>query len=247
MPNEIGPRSLLWLFPSQEHRLVYRTADVSYYVAVFKPCLIRACCHLPRYAELAQREAHEVHQAILDPGTFAFIRTTMDSLMEEAPDVDLLNRETGFGVGSDFRFRHGDPDFLNAGLHFLLITCWRHHIRLRRKHHPAMLHPAVSRALDLLCGSAEASELDLVRLARLSGASPAHLSRLFKKQVGVSISHYRNSVRLGRFLQRMQAQPRPTLMQAMVEAGFGSYAQFHRVYCDSFGEAPGRSLRSRFT
>ena len=37
-------RSLLWLFPEQEHRLVDRTDDARYYVAVFKPGMISAAC-----------------------------------------------------------------------------------------------------------------------------------------------------------------------------------------------------------
>jgi len=39
-----GKRSLLWMFPAQEHQLVDRTGDAQYYVAVFKPELLRAAC-----------------------------------------------------------------------------------------------------------------------------------------------------------------------------------------------------------
>ena len=36
---------LFWLFPGQPHRVVHRSADAQYHVAVFKPSLIRSCCH----------------------------------------------------------------------------------------------------------------------------------------------------------------------------------------------------------
>ena len=41
-----GPRSLLWMFPAHEHQLVDRTNDAQYYVAVFKPDLIRRSYHV---------------------------------------------------------------------------------------------------------------------------------------------------------------------------------------------------------
>src|SRR5688572_17334003 len=34
-----GQRSLLWMYPAQEHQMVDRTDDAEYYVAVFKPQL----------------------------------------------------------------------------------------------------------------------------------------------------------------------------------------------------------------
>jgi gentisate 1,2-dioxygenase len=40
-------RTLLWLFPAQEHHLVDQTSDAQYYVAVFKPSLIARSCRTP--------------------------------------------------------------------------------------------------------------------------------------------------------------------------------------------------------
>jgi len=241
---EFGPRSLLWLFPAQEHRLVDRTVDAGYYVAVFKPELIRTFCADARYAQLRRRDTTGVIRSTLDPATFTMLRGIMDSLMADSLDPDLLNREAGFGISPDFRFHHGDPALLNAGLRLLLLMCWRVQMKLMRPDTTPALHPAVQRALEIL-GDPELEEgRDLHRLGRACYSSPAHLSRLFKSQMGVTLNRYRNSARLGRFQEILRENPRTTLIEAMLESGFGSYAQFHKVYRQTFGESPGRSLRS---
>ncbi len=60
----------------------------------------------------------------------------------------------------------------------------------------AALHPVVHRALKLL--SEGDCERDLGELAKTCGASAAHLSRTFHRQIGVPLSRYRNSLRLAR-------------------------------------------------
>jgi AraC-like DNA-binding protein len=62
------------------------------------------------------------------------------------------------------------------------------------------------------------------------------------RQMGVSISRYRNSVRLGRFLQHFRGPEKRTITEAVYEAGFGSYAQFHRVFTQVYGRGPRESL-----
>lgn len=242
---EFGPRSLVWFFPTQEHRLVDRTADAGYYVAVFKPELIAACCRDARYAALKRRNVRVMTRTTLDPATFSLLRGTMDSVMAESLDPDVLNREAGFGVHSDFRFQHGDPDILNAGLRLLLLLSWREQTQLIKPDNTPTLHSSVARALDILGQPELESGKSLETLAKACGASPSHLSRLFKSQMGVSLNRYRNSARLGRFLEILRAKPHITLLEAMLESGFGSYAQFHKIYRQAYGESPGRSLRNR--
>jgi hypothetical protein len=71
-----------------------------------------------------------------------------------------------------------------------------------------------------------------------SGVSPSHLSRLFKAQTGVSISRFRNQQRLQRFQLLYGHGRRTTALAAAVEAGFGSYAQLHRVFRELTGRSP---------
>jgi AraC-like DNA-binding protein len=234
----------LWLFPSQEHQLVDRTKDAQNYVAVFKPGLIARSCRGIAYEGLKLDRAgvDGVLHTVLPPETFDLARKTMDGMMEGALDPDVLNREAGFGVSSNFHYEHGDPDGLNAGLHHLLLLCWRWQRAGKALDGAVALHPAVGRALELL--SAGDEKLDLSLLARRCGASEAHLSRMFARQIGVPISRYRNSVRLGRFLERYHQPEQKTITEAVYAAGFGSYAQFHRVFTQAYGRGPRDCLRA---
>jgi AraC-like DNA-binding protein len=238
-------RSLLWLFPEQEHQLVARSDSAQFYVAVFKPSLIARSCHTAIYEGLKHdnNERGGVVNTILEPNSFDLVRKTMDSLMEGSLDPDLLNREAGFGVGSDFSFEHSDPDGLNAGLHHLLLLCWRSQRAGKVFGQSVALHPIVRRALKLL-GESE-GEQSLSELARACGASEAHLSRTFRNQVGVPLSRYRNSMRLSRFWEEYRRTDQTTLAEAVYAAGFGSYAQFYKIFTLAYGCGPRACLTDR--
>lgn len=235
--------ALLWMFPAQEHQLVDRTDDAQYYVAVFKPELIARSCRGPLYEGLRREtvEGGGVLHALLPPDAFDLVRRTMDALMEGSLDPDLLNREGGFGVtSSDFHFEHGDPDGLNAGLHHLLLLGWRYQSTAPVAGRAVPLHPAVRRAIELL--STGEWDADLGRLARRCGVSEAYLSRVFGRQVGVPLSRYRNSLRLARFWEHYRRPPQKTVAEAVYAAGFGSYAQFYKVFSQAYGCGPREGL-----
>jgi AraC-like DNA-binding protein len=235
-------RTLLWLFPAQEHQLVDRSDDAQIYVAVFKPSLIARSCRTPIYEGL-KRDNHEqggVLNTLLDPQSFDLIKRTMDSLMEGSLDPDVLNQQGGYGVGTDFTFEHDDPDGLNAGLHHLLLRCWRSQLSGEKPGKPVALHPAVRRALHLL--SEGHWEESLGALAKACGVSEAYLSRTFRRQLGIPLSRYRNSLRLSRFWENYRQPEQKTLTQAVYAAGFGSYAQFYKIFTQAYGRGPRASL-----
>ena len=236
------PRAMLWLFPEQEHQLIDRSDDAQNYVVVFRPSLITRSCRTPAYAGL--KETHYgpngVLNTVLKPDSFDLIRKIMDSLMQGSLDADLLNREAGFGVRPEFSFEHGDPDGLNAGLHHLLLLCWRTQQSGKVLGDAVLLHPAVDRAIKLLSGGDWSH--DLARLARACGVSESHLSRLFHRQIGVSLTRYRNSLRLSRFWEEYRQPTQRNLAEAVYAAGFGSYAQFYKVFVQAYGRGPRASL-----
>lgn len=234
--------SLLWMFPAQEHQLVDRTDDAEYYVAVFKPALIAGACRSPAYARLRRKTNRDdsVLHTSLEPESFDLVRKTMDVIMEGSLDPDLLNREAGFGVGSNFRFEHGDPDGLNAGLRHLLLLCWRCQQVGKALSLPVTLHPGVQKALEFLRESDGGTRL--ADIARRCGTSESYLSRVFARQTGVPITRYRNSVRLARFWSVFRTPPQKTVTEAVYAAGFGSYAQFYKVYVQAYGRGPRASL-----
>lgn len=76
---------------------------------------------------------------------------------------------------------------------------------------------------------------DLVFLSQQVGLSPHRLSRLFKQQIEMSLTDFRNNYRLERFLERYEYGQTITMLDAAMQSGFGSYAQFYRVFRQIMG------------
>ncbi|HEY4160387.1 MAG TPA: AraC family transcriptional regulator [Polyangiaceae bacterium] len=74
-------------------------------------------------------------------------------------------------------------------------------------------------------------------LAQRLKVSTRQLNRAFKRDSSTSLVEYRNQLRLARFLERIDADAH-NLLDAALDAGFGSYAQFHRVFRARFGRGP---------
>ena len=237
-----GARTLLWLFPTQEHQLVDRSNDAQYYVAVFKPGLIARSCLSGKYNGLKRKKAEgdRVLHTVLDPENFVFFRQLMERIMPGSLDPDILNREAGFGVRSDFRFQHSDPDGLNAGLQLLMLLGWQFQQAGRIQHQAVSLHPSVSKAIEILSDDDWNGTLE--QLARECGLSKTHFSRMFILQVGVPVSRYRNSLRLSRFWSHYRQPNQKTVTEAMYAAGFGSYAQFYKIFAEVYGCGPRAGL-----
>lgn len=89
------------------------------------------------------------------------------------------------------------------------------------------MHAAIPRTIALLRKN---QGQDLTTLAHDTGISPGQLSRFFKRQVGMSITDYRNRLRLDTFMERWEAEPGGVMFELAKESGFGSYAQFSRVF-----------------
>jgi transcriptional regulator GlxA family with amidase domain len=68
--------------------------------------------------------------------------------------------------------------------------------------------------------------------------TPARLARVFKTEMGMSLVAYRNRMRLDRFDRLLDSGGGSNLLEAALAAGFGSYAQFHRVFRAVHGIAP---------
>lgn len=197
---ELGPGTLTWLFPAQDHVLVDQSADHELRWAVFTPELVRRVATTPE----------------------------MRLLLEADPAGQFSRQVSGHQrLTSLFdEIRDGDRTVANTGLAHLLALAWRRFVDSEDVVAGTDLHPAVRTAVHLLRTDPDAG--DLTRLARTAGLSASHLSRLFKAQVGVPLSRYRNQQRLHRF--HAIHGPHTTAMSAALAAGFGSYAQFYRVY-----------------
>ena len=70
------------------------------------------------------------------------------------------------------------------------------------------------------------------------------LAKHFREQVGAPLVEYRNRVRVERFLGLVE-RGGGNLLEAALGAGFGSYAQFHRVFRHLLGVTPKEYVTGR--
>ncbi len=139
----------------------------------------------------------------------------------------------------------GSIELLNSGLAFCLELIEKLTLEAKRSEIGPRVHPAVQSAARRL---RQDPELALAQLARSVQMSEGRLGRLFKSQMGVSLSRYRNRIRLER-ARRCLGEPQLNVLQIALESGFGSYAQFYRVFREETGLSPAvarRELRALY-
>ncbi len=209
----LQPRTLLWLFPGQPHALLEVSNDFHMLGAVFRRRVVREACREKRYVTL--REA--------DPG--------LDWLRRLAPDETRR-----LGRLMEELAEAGNSSLFNATMRYLLLTSLEAFQTAETVTGRNEVHPAVEKAAHIL--QSEAADLSEDELARRVGLSRSRLSRLFRLQTGVPLVQFRNRQRVDRFLQKYGGGQRTTMLEAALEAGFGSYAQFHRVFRQFTGRAP---------
>jgi len=210
---QIGRGDLLWLFPGQEHVLVEETADFAMWVGVFRPRLVRRIATDPGARVLRLAEP---------PGEYCrrLGRGDLDRLVGLFAEVEATRDRVGL---------------FNTGSAYALLATWRAFegavdVPVRE------VHPAVEKAARLI--RSDPGTLRLDELARRSGLSPSRLSRLFKRQTGISWVDFRNRERIKRFLGLYGSGQRRNVLDTALQAGFGSYPQFHRVFQRVMGCTP---------
>ena len=202
-------RSLVWLFPEHEHMIIEQSEDFSMLVVVFRERLVRA--------GQEGRRGQEQPRPVLPPrrlsrGNFETLEPIWTALL-----------------------KGGRPAYFNAGL------AWFYHEASRCYDQEQNLwseeiHPAVERAAVWLRNHPETA--NLAELARRVGVSSPWLSRLFKKQMGISLARFRTEQRLQEFQSRRRMDSHCTLTEAAYASGFNTYTQFFRAYRQARGSMP---------
>jgi AraC-like DNA-binding protein len=82
----------------------------------------------------------------------------------------------------------------------------------------------------------------LLPLAEMLGVSPYRLSRAFPREVGVSLTRYRNRVRVGAALDRVAGGER-NLAALAADLGFADQAHMSRTVREHLGHTPGALRR----
>ena len=208
--HTLRARSILWLFPEQEHLLTDFSRDFAMWILVISPEF--AAQMVPRIPILAERDPGSVLSKTLPTKCVRFLEEVAQTLSTGFQPLDCHELGLAWWLSSAWNaYEHGDTQ--DAG----------------------SLHSAVSRAMALLH---ENPAKNLRTLARETRISPSQLSRLFKRQTGISITDFRNGLRLEAFVANCDGSRANAMFALAKEAGFGSYAQFSRVFRRQMGCSP---------
>jgi len=219
----LGPGSLLWLWPGQEHAVLRASTDLAMWVASFRAQTMRAAEAASGWDALDRARGFQV--CALPLVHARELSTLYAAVSGEVPAIvnfraaELLTRALTLSsalVGS------GPVD------------------ALAERVAPHAWHPAVVRARALLDEGARGTSIASV--ARQCGAEPARLSRLFRQQLGLAPVQFRNHVRVQHFIAHFGRSDR-NMLQVALDSGFGSYPQFHRAFHQVTGYAPSEHLR----
>lgn len=213
------PGHLVWLWPGQRHVTAGWSADMRLWVVEWRPPalarLLRARRRdVPPPADPAQPYCRRLAPPVLQ---------RLDGLLE--------------CVAAQTR-----PEVFNRGLDFALFALWEAFGTAEPVRDCPAFHPKLATVLGLLADPARPASQ--AQLARRVGLSPGYLSALFQAQTGLSIPAYRHRLRLQEFMRRFHAHPEIGLLPHALDSGFGSYAQFHRVFVKTLGLAPRAWLRA---
>jgi len=206
--------TLIWLHPAQEHVLLDESDDFAMWIGVFRPSTLRRACTTVETRPLRAQRPSGDHCRHLS--------------LQQTRQLSRLF--------ANVREARGQRDRHSAGMQYLLLESWSAFQQSQELRGAMRLHPAVDRAVRLLRSSSDLGTLG--ELAHHCAISPARLSHLFKKQTGVAIAAHRQRMCLERFFELYENPHRQNLLAVALQAGFGSYAQFYRVFRQHTGRSP---------
>jgi AraC-like DNA-binding protein len=209
--HPLSPGTVLFIPPAADHYLEERTADFEMWILALKPALLERTC---AGAEGA-----------------AFLKA-----VAAGDCARLLSVDDARWLGGEIRrfAETRSTPFLHAGLAYAMAGAQEAFARGRGPTREAAISDEVRRCMTFLDEDPALSRDDL---ADRAGADPDALSHAFKRELGVGLVVYRNRLRLRRFFE-LASTGRLTMLAACLEAGFGSYPQFHRVFVAETGRTP---------
>ena len=112
--------------------------------------------------------------------------------------------------------------------------------KLTRQIHPttARAHADLTHHTRLIVNAHFRESCTLDMLARAVHTSPYHLSRVFRRETGLSIHRYRQRVRLFHALERLAAYSDGYLTDLALDLGFSSHSHFSTAFRQEFGLTP---------
>lgn len=218
--HDIRTGMIIWLFPGQEHVLVRESPDFVMWIGVYKPDFVSKFC----------------------------VSSSSYALRQQKPDGDfcrclrLDDARWLLSVLTQLSHARSDVSLFNAGLGYTLLLAWSAYCSADELGISSILHPAVNRAVQLLVEKPETESVE--EIAREAGLSESRLRALFKAQTGVTLVDFRSYQRIWRFHKIYGNGQGMNITHTALEAGFGSYTQFHRVFKSIMGYGPAQFRRS---
>ena len=209
--HELGTGSLLWLAPSQVWRIDNGSADFAMWIAVLSPLLVEQL--------LGEMGVAALRECVRSGGQCKVVDWRDTRCLELALSRIHQSRS---------------EDLQRAGLAYVVVEAWESFERAPSGSVAAGISDNVSAAVRLL---AQDPTLSREAISARIGIRSSTLARQFREQLGVTLVSYRQRLRVQRFLE-LGADGRFTLLDACLRAGFGSYAQCHRVFSHSLGCSP---------
>jgi len=206
--------TLIWLFPGQEHLLVDYRDNFSMWVVVFTESVRDLLATRP------ERNA----MLVPDPGKICIRRLAFE-------DFERIDELAHVVNGAD-----GDPERFNMGISFLAAEGWHAFLHGEALQGGTDLSPVVIGALRII--THKKGCITLPEVAARLNATPGWVSRSFHRELGITFTGYCQRVKIMLFRSLRKASPSSSLTTLAYRAGFGSYAQFHRVYRQSYGVSP---------
>ncbi|HEY3333433.1 MAG TPA: AraC family transcriptional regulator [Capsulimonadaceae bacterium] len=213
MRYDLAPCSLAWFFPGQDHIIIECSSDLDMWLAIVSPSVVHRSC----------------------------ISSSSAALLEDCPEgqfcrtISALDASMLTAIFRDVETVADSATYL-AGLGYSLLQAWEAFERSGSNGVIQCTHPAVRDAVRLIrdtCG-----DIELESVAESVGVSLSRLRHLFREQVGITMVRFRNRQRVERYLALIRQKPEARIIDAALDAGFGSYPQFHRVFVEVMGCAP---------
>ncbi|WP_171208319.1 MULTISPECIES: AraC family transcriptional regulator [unclassified Ruegeria] len=213
---QFRPRAVLVLPPGDSHFLISETSEADFVVALFVPQILK---QTPVHPDVSS----------MPIGGHRQLKLLEESAYREVVEMaqTLINEE--------------HPSALRVGIDWWLHRVWRHYLTAGQTIRQDGLHPSVAQALTLLKDDPTRSVASIANSVPLSGD---HLSVLFRRQIGTTLSGYRTALRIEMVEDMVLGEPSIRLEEAAAKVGFADYSSFYRAYRKLRGQAP-RNLRSQ--
>jgi AraC-like DNA-binding protein len=209
----LQPGQLIWLWPGQRHIPSDWSADMVMWIAEWDQSVFRQLVRARGRGGCAAGDAGLYGSRTLPVKAMRALQPLLENV--------AASEKT---------------DTFNHGMRFLLFALWDAFCAAPPVDNEQFLHPKLGQVMMLL--NDRYTTYSLAELAKKAGLAPHYLSEIFHRQTGMSIPAYRNRLRLNHFFSLYRHSPELDLLSLALEAGFGSYAQFYRVFCDLTGTTP---------